>query len=453
MKSSIYNTYIPLGKNEYVLFNTLSSSSLLIDGELKECMEKLDKGLMGLDDEILHNLKEQGVLVEEGIDERRIFEYKYLDRKYSNRDAQFSILLTYACNLSCPYCYEGRGEIKSKSMGKDVAGRVIQAIKRKVDETGCKNLAITFYGGEPLLNRKEGLGILEALSVWCARKNVNFKSALITNGTLITPDVVSTFSSYLSAVQLTLDGPRWYHDTKRVYKNGKGTYDRIMESITLLRKAGIFVFLRVQISKDNFEHMGELFEDLKSRGFDSDNGLSVYAFPLMELNPACCSYASFCVEDDSYPDILPRVWEEGLKRGFIMVSKPLPTFIQPFCSFANDCSYLVDAYGDVYKCISVVGQDDRRVARIGMGGIFTDVSYELVDFMARDPFKIDGCRKCVYMPTCSGGCAYRAYLKHRSYHAEDCTLHKPLEQKKVLFYLKYKYPEKFGGVPDEVLHL
>lgn len=445
MKSSIYNTCIPVGKDEYVLFNTLSGSSLLIDGELKERMEKQDKGLMGLDEGMLHNLKEQGMLVEEGIDERRIFEYKYLDRKYSSRDVQFSILLTYACNLSCPYCYEGRGEIKSKSMGKDVAERVIQAIKRKVDESGCKNLAVTFYGGEPLLNIKEGLGILKALSLWCARERVNFKSALITNGTLITREVVSSFSSYVNAVQLTLDGPRWYHDTKRVYKNGRGTYDRIMESVNLLRKAGIFVFLRVQISRDNFGYIGELFEDLKSRGLNSGNGLSVYAFPLMELNPACCSYASFCVEDDSYPEILPGVWEEGLKRGFTMVSKPLPTFIQPFCSFANDNSYLVDAYGDVYKCISVVGQESRRAARVGKGGIFTDVSYELVEFMARDPFKIEGCRKCVFMPTCSGGCAYRAYMKHQSYQAGDCTLHKPLEEKKVLFYLKYKYPEKFRG--------
>jgi AraC family ethanolamine operon transcriptional activator len=59
-----------MGKNEYILFNTLSGSSLLIDGELKDYLEGGEKGLARLNDGMLRSLEELGAVVGKMVDER-----------------------------------------------------------------------------------------------------------------------------------------------------------------------------------------------------------------------------------------------------------------------------------------------------------------------------------------------------------------------------------------------
>ncbi|OPY54908.1 MAG: molybdenum cofactor biosynthesis protein A [Methanosaeta sp. PtaU1.Bin112] len=442
MKGSLFNVFIALCDGKYAIFNTMTGALVFADEDLKGILGSKDVRIDELDSEMVNRLEKMGLIVENGVDERRLFKYNYLQNRYSNRDAHFSILLTYKCNLSCPYCYEGRTTKPEKSMDDEMVERVIKAIIGKVKETGSRNLSLALYGGEPLLCLNGGMKILRSLSSWCNSENVNFKSALISNGTLLTRATVNTISGHVDAVQLTLDGPRWYHDRLRVFCNGRGTYDRILESIPLLREAGISVILRVQVSMENIVLLAELFDDLKKKGFSEDKGIRLYAFPLMELNPACCSYSSLCIDEDSYEDILPTIWAEGLKKGFVMAFKPTPSFIQPYCSFASDSSYLIDAFGDVYKCVSLVGQQDHKVARIDSMGRFIDVSFELCEFMARDPLKLESCFNCVYLPTCSGGCAYRSLLSNRTYFGKDCALHRTLEYKKILFYIRSKYSDR-----------
>jgi uncharacterized protein len=198
--------------------------------------------------------------------------------------------------------------------------------------------------------------------------------------------------------------------------------------------------IRIQVAKDNVDMLDYLFEDMVQRGMHHDSGIRAYTFPLMEINDVCSSYASLCSEEEA--SLLPELWRRARTYGLDLYSKPVQVFMSPYCSFAAKNSFLVDALGDVYKCVSVVGDTSYKVGCMTENGL-TACAPELYAFTVRDPTEIEMCTDCVLLPLCGGGCAHRAYQKHQTYLAGDCTLHKGLEEEKLLLYLEKKYPERF----------
>ena len=57
-----------------------------------------------------------------------------------------SLVLTHACNLSCPYCYAG--EKFKREMPRDVAEKALAFAERD----DAERIQISFFGGEPFLS-------------------------------------------------------------------------------------------------------------------------------------------------------------------------------------------------------------------------------------------------------------------------------------------------------------
>lgn len=437
MKSSAYNMFVPCMKG-FAVFNALTGSILFVDEEMKETIE--NGNLDRLSREDVEALQKVGVVVADDVDENLVLSYRLKHVIYSSQRATFSVLPTYACNLACPYCYEGRGELHRGTMTEEMVTKVINGIKAYCTHTGVHHLGLTLYGGEPLLHKNASLQLVSSLGQWAKATKTGYMCSMITNGTLVTEEVLSEFDPFLKMIQVTLDGPEEYHDARRVRKNGEGTYHSIMGAIGAARKKGILVMIRIQVAKDNVAVLDALFEDLAERGFAADNGIRAYAFPLMDINEVCSSYASLCSEEET--KMLPSLWRKAREYEIDLFSKPVQVFISPYCSFASRNSFLVDAVGDVYKCVSVVGEKACRVARMTETGL-TDITPELYAFTVRDPLEIEKCTTCRLLPLCGGGCAYRAFQKHGSYQAGDCTLHKGLEEEKLKLYLEKTYPDRF----------
>lgn len=447
MKASMYNMFIPCTRG-FAAFNTLNGSILFVDEEMKAVLEKGE--LHRLTQENCDALTRVGFIVDDALDERKVFSLQLKNLIYSPGTANFSLLPTYSCNLACPYCYEGSGEIHRGTMSEDMEARIIQGIKTYCMNTGVHNLGITLYGGEPLLHKKTSVHLVKTLGDWAHSQGMNCTCSMITNGTLVTEETLAEFEPYLKMIQVTLDGPHQYHDSRRIQKNGEGTYEKIMNAVTTARKKGILVMIRIQVAKDNVSGLETLFEDMVRRGFHKDEGIHAYLFPLMEINEVCSSYASLCSEEEA--KMLPELWRKGRNYGLEFFSKPTQVFISPYCSFAAKDSFLVDALGDVYKCVSVVGDTRYRVARMSEKGI-TDITPEMYNFTVRDPADIGACSSCVLLPLCGGGCAHRAFQKHHTYEAGDCTLHKGLEEEKLRLYLEKNYPTRFSDASPSKYNL
>src|SRR5262249_5815175 len=60
-----------------------------------------------------------------------------------------------------------------------------------------------------------------------------------TNGTLLDAEWASFFRKHDFLVGLSIDGPREIHDTYRVNKGGKGSFDEVMRGLETLRDGGV----------------------------------------------------------------------------------------------------------------------------------------------------------------------------------------------------------------------
>ena len=142
--------------------------------------------------------------------------------------------VAHGCNMDCKYCFAGKGEYSGKAgiMSLEVGK---QALDFLVENSGSrKNLEVDFFGGEPLLNWdvcKELVAYGRELE---KTHNKHFNFTLTTNGVLIDDDVIEFADRECSNVVLSMDGRRKTHDFMRTSKDGKGTYDKIIEKFKSL---------------------------------------------------------------------------------------------------------------------------------------------------------------------------------------------------------------------------
>ncbi len=119
--------------------------------------------------------------------------------------------ITERCNLNCRHCYIG------DKNSHDLKLHVIAKILEEFSQYGVK-LLIT--GGEPLLHRNFW-DILKLAGDYPIRVEV------LTNGTLVTPEVALGLSKYADGVQISLDGLKKGHEALR----GSGTFEVAVEGI------------------------------------------------------------------------------------------------------------------------------------------------------------------------------------------------------------------------------
>jgi uncharacterized protein len=157
-----------------------------------------------------------------------------------------SIILKIAsrCNLNCAYCYVYNKEDQTwrnrpPLMSDDVFKATVDRIKRHCLAVSQRHVHVFFHGGEPSL-----LGPTR-FAAWCAhlRQALDGIAAvefgIQTNGTLLNHSWIDVFRKNRVSVGVSLDGPKWVHDSQRIDHSGRGSYDRVVRGLTLLREGSI----------------------------------------------------------------------------------------------------------------------------------------------------------------------------------------------------------------------
>lgn len=416
MKFSRYNLFFPWKDNKEVLFNTLTGDCFLIIPEEKysiisNCYEMLP-------DALKDSFIEKKILIDDEIDELKYFEYYHNKAKFDYRSLTYTVLLTWACNLRCIYCYEGAGETKKYSMTKETADNVIEYMKREAIVKNAKNISIMLFGGEPLVNYSIGEYIIESINEFCQEENINFVTSIITNGTLINEKIIqSLIKNNCRYVQITLDGMREIHDTRRIGKNGEGTFDKIIQNLLVLKryKDKMPIIIRVNVDKTNVKQIPELLLYLKEKGL---NELHIDFGIVRGGTEACSSYEDNCYIEEELGSLLSTLWTNAKKDGFDPKIRPYRKWT--YCGLNCDNNLTIEPSGEVYKCWEHVGELEHKIGRIAPGGSLENVSYKFFKWITRNPLNIAECRECVYLPACGGGCGAVSYNREKKYEASGC---------------------------------
>ena len=396
MKLSFYNMYFPLGE-KYVLYNTFKGSIFVIDSQAKTILE--NNKISSLSEEYIRIFTENGILVEDELDEKAAYQLLVERSKYMTPLTAVQVATTYTCNLACIYCYEGKGELEKKSMDEKTARCAIKFIKDLVKNDGSTALRVELFGGEPLLNMPVSLLLAEELHAWCEENNKGFKINPLTNGTVSTPEVVEAFSHYNCRFLVNIDGPKKIHDKRRLYKNGKGTFDEIIEGLHRVLDYGMGIQIRINVDETNKDYIEPFFEFLKDEGF-TDVNLTIK--PVFNTSPACSSY-SYCIPDAQGLSVANRFYTKARSMG-ITTGEPEKPSPQGVCAAQKFSNFIIDPYLRLFKCNILLPFEKNAVGVINAETGEPVFNYKNVDFMSRDPLTVKECRQCKLVPVCRGGC-------------------------------------------------
>ena len=140
--------------------------------------------------------------------------------------------LTNHCNQRCLYCRVWEQQLPELNT-KEILGRIDQ-----FSELGTK--WISFTGGEPLLRDDIGEIIRHT-------KEKGIYVTISSNGSLVLEKIEDL--NGIDRIKFSLDGPQDIHD----YVRGKGSFEKVMQAITLCQSKNIPVRLECVLSKYNLD--------------------------------------------------------------------------------------------------------------------------------------------------------------------------------------------------------
>ncbi len=160
---------------------------------------------------------------------------------------------TSLCNLECAHCYAaGRGQPPDELTTRE--GRSFIA-----DLASIGVPVLLFSGGEPLMR-----GDVFDLAAFAHESGL--RTALSTNGTLITPPVARRVSEAgFSYVGVSIDGTPPTHDR---FRNRDGAFAEALAGLKNAAREGLRTGMRFTLTADNFDDLPAVLDLVESEGID-----------------------------------------------------------------------------------------------------------------------------------------------------------------------------------------
>jgi uncharacterized protein len=341
------------------------------------------------------------------------------------------------CNLDCAYCYYLEKEsLYPKAGNFRMSPEVLDTyIRQYIASQNTLEVTFAWQGGEPTLLGLEYFERIVALQKkHGGGRRIN--NTLQTNGTLLDDAWCRFFRKENFLLGLSLDGPRDRHDTYRVDKGGKPTFDRVMQGLDLLKSHQVEFNTLTVVSAANVDHALEVYDFLRETG----SGY-IQFIPLVERLPsdleavagltlagplqAGCvpsPVTSWSVPSERYGDFLIEIFDAWVRRDVGKV------FVQMFdvslgiwsgrgaglCLFLEDCgeALAVEHNGDFYSC------DHFVYPKYRLGNIMNESLGAMANSPEQRAFGNNKsrslpkyCRECEVRFACNGECPKHRFLR------------------------------------------
>lgn len=340
-----------------------------------------------------------------------------LVKKYETEDDLLSyvLILTTECNLACSYCYERNIKNKTTIQNTEL---LVEHIINDIEISGIRRVEVEFTGGEPLLNIDKIKKIVEELS---ALSIVDFKFSIVTNGLLINKDILDFLEYYKFNVQISLDGYSRDHNLLRVDKDKNPTFDIIIKNIIMLLNytKSVMLSLRINLSALNHEKIHNVVYELNEK-IPSNLRKDIFVY---------CDYVD--VENDNENFLKDDIIYNKILYLYFLLEKysyriPENYISAGLCMIKNDNSIAFDPDGNIIKCYSCVGDNNVKIGEVS--------SSECCHYPYKPILALCDDINCPVQFYCSGGCAYKEYIKNNKLDIH-CEMRRIMLFNKALFIL------------------
>jgi uncharacterized protein len=383
-------------------------------------------------------LAEQGFLVQDREAERHALEARFDSIRDDTSQLRVTVLTTLQCNFACGYCIQGdHSDFNSRAhrMSAATAERVASWIESRLDAVRPERFVLTFFGGEPLLNLPVVYYLAERLWNATQLRGVKLAVNIITNGLLLTPEVVDRLAPWgLNGVKVTLDGDKEAHDRARPLRGGQGTFDRIVEN--LRKVAGrCTISIGGNFDVESVERYPALLEFLRSQDF-ADSIAKVSFKPVIKTAPkqpagliplmavaddgkplggACMTVAgtggnSPCDTCQFIDDHMAFLRQETKRHGFSTLDG---VHMGP-CEIHRRHAHTIGPDGALYACPGFSGEEPYAIGHVNEAGPRAAAQrFDRLEAWRQ-------CGDCAFIPVCAGGCTVAAHNELGDMHAPSC---------------------------------
>jgi uncharacterized protein len=169
------------------------------------------------------------------------------------------------CNIDCRYCYlpdRTNKAVVSEDTLKNLFGQVFAS--GWVDD----GLSVVWHAGEPMVLPiafyRRAFALIDKLKPAELPLNHSFQ----TNGTLLSDAWVEFIVEAKINIGVSIDGPRQFHDMNRVNRAGRGTFDKAIAGIRLLRQRGVPFHVISVLTAASLASPREMFDFYLAEGID-----------------------------------------------------------------------------------------------------------------------------------------------------------------------------------------
>lgn len=325
------------------------------------------------------------------------------------------------CNIDCKYCFykclsSNRERYSLGFMSLDTLEELIREGIAYADDY----LTFAFQGGEPTLAGLAFFRKAVELQKKYNKKGIIIENTIQTNGMAIDAEWAQFFHDNHFLVGLSLDGPRNLHNEARVGVKKEDTFDRVMQTVAILRRYEADFNILTVITEQTAAKAGYLYKFYKRNQFSyvqlipcmdeygRTAGNEVKEEGEVRRNPYAVtpvSYGKFLCE---FFDL----WYEDFKRGDIMDVRMFSNLAQMTVGFPPEecgmsgkcnCYFVVEGDGSVYPC-DFYCMDGYRLGSVQDSFLELLQRKQARDFVEQSLYVREECLCCEYRKLCRGGC-------------------------------------------------
>lgn len=387
MKTSRYNFLTNLGDN-FAIYNILSKKYILTNLDAKDHILNLmthlnESQYTEYDANILKGLINQGIIIEDNLNETEKVSYLFNKTKYQENTFILVISPTIECNFGCKYCFETRrpevwdNELRNKLIN------FVSDISKKV-----KSLHVGWFGGEPTLEYDNIKNMTEIFKDICKNNNCDYSASITTNGYLMSQEKIDELERLcINKIQITIDGDEEFHNIKRPLRNGDKTFDKVFNNLLNIIDKNIKVILRINIDDENKDSILSLLNKIPK---EKRNKVIINI----------CNIFQNKNKIDTYD-----IYKKAIELGF-----QYPPFRESWVicegSFTN--SITINPDGKIGPC-QMCKEKGFYFGKITNKSLKITKPSEFYKFRNVNPTKNTNCINCIKFPICLGSCTFSRY--------------------------------------------
>jgi len=317
------------------------------------------------------------------------------------------IELTERCNCNCIHCYINLPADDRNALRRELSTEEVKEILRQAASLGCLRLRLT--GGEPLLRE-------DFSEIYTAARRLGLRVALLTNATLITPEIARLLASIppLEPIEITVYGME--RDSYEAVTRTPGSFEAAWQGINVLLEEKVPCIVKGAVLPPNRLEVGR-FESWASTipWMDRPPSYSVI-FDLRARRDSTEKnrrIRALRISPEDLIEFLSRRREEYLKQMGEFCSR----FTQPPGSRLFPCGAgvggaCVDAYGALQLCLLLRHPDMVYDLKEGsLRHAIEEFFPKVRQFKAQNQEYLNRCARCFLQGLCEQ-CPAQSWMEH-----------------------------------------